>query len=63
MITTFKSILLVVLVSLWLSGCSHNELFSCIDRHCFIADWTNHYSCVSCCGHGSGSQQRCANCQ
>jgi hypothetical protein len=48
-----KLFLLLLLFAPFLSGCSHNELFSCIDRHCFIADWTNHHSCVSCCRHGS----------
>ncbi len=37
------------------SGCAPSELFSCIDRNCYVADWTNHHSCVSCCccKHGS----------
>jgi hypothetical protein len=37
-------------------GCAPRESFSWIDRHCFVADWTNHHSCVSCCRNG-GCQQ------
>jgi hypothetical protein len=36
-------------------GCAPRESFSWIDRHCFVADWTNHHSCVSCC-HGNCKQ-------
>jgi hypothetical protein len=40
-------------------GCrAPSELFSWIDRHCFVADWTNHHSCVSCCCCKNGSCQR-----
>jgi hypothetical protein len=45
--------LLVVLSLCGFSGCSHNEMFSALDRHCFFADWTNHHSCLSCCPPGS----------
>jgi hypothetical protein len=31
-------------------------MFSWIDRNCFVADWTNHYSCVSCCRNGACQQ-------
>lgn len=37
-------------------GCAPKETFSWIDRNCFVADWTNHHSCVSCCRNG-GCQQ------
>jgi len=36
-----------------LAGCAPSQTFSWIDRHCFVADWTNHYSCLSCCTHGN----------
>ena len=39
-------------------GCAPSELFSGIDRHCFLADWTNHHSCLSCCCCKSGSCRR-----
>ena len=30
-------------------GCrGPTELFSWVDRNCFIADWTNDHSCLSC---------------
>ncbi|MCC7476334.1 MAG: hypothetical protein IT425_13145 [Pirellulales bacterium] len=28
--------------------CAPTELFSSIDRHCFVADWMNDHSCLSC---------------
>ena len=49
---------LAMLLSLGLAGCrGPTELFSCIDRNCFVADWCNDHSCVSCryganCGSG-----------
>ena len=61
-----KLILLLILCAFGISGCSHNELFSCIDRRCFIADWTNHHSCESCCRHGSWTwfgNNQCPNCR
>jgi hypothetical protein len=40
---------LALLLSAGLSGCrGPTELFSFIDRHCFVADWTNDHSCLSC---------------
>ena len=36
-----------------LAGCAPKETFSWIDRNCFVADWTNHHSCISCCTHGN----------
>jgi len=49
---------LAMLLSFGLAGCrGPTELFSCIDRNCFVADWCNDHSCVSCqyganCGSG-----------
>ncbi len=51
MIARLKAAALILSFSFALTGCAPSELFSCIDRHCFNADWTNHHSCVSCCGH------------
>jgi hypothetical protein len=52
MIVRLKSMTLAMLVSLTLSGCHcwcpPKEWFSSIDRYCFVADWTNDYSCTSC---------------
>ena len=39
-------------------GCEPKELFSWIDRNCFVADWTNHHSCVSCCCGKNGCSHR-----
>lgn len=45
----YKYPLLAVLVLASLAGCrGPTELFSFIDRHCFVADWMNDHSCVSC---------------
>ncbi|MCI0333797.1 MAG: hypothetical protein L0228_11315 [Planctomycetes bacterium] len=52
MTARLKAATLILSFSLGLTGCAPSQLFSCIDRHCFIADWTNHHSCVSCC-HGN----------
>jgi hypothetical protein len=52
-----RSILLLVLLAS-VAGCAPSELFSSIDRHCFLADWTNHHSCVSCCCCKNGSCRR-----
>ena len=45
-------LLLLTLASLHLVGCCHHcppkELFSFIDRNCFVADWMNDHSCTSC---------------
>jgi hypothetical protein len=44
-----KSLTLAVLLLVSLCGCrGPTELFSWVDRHCFIADWTNDHSCLSC---------------
>ena len=61
-----KLVLLLILCVLVVSGCSHCELFSCIDRRCFIADWTNHHSCLSCCRYGSWDwvdNNQCPHCR
>jgi hypothetical protein len=45
----FKLPMLAMLVFAGLAGCrGPTELFSFIDRHCFVADWMNDHSCVSC---------------
>jgi hypothetical protein len=49
-----RGLLILALCSV-ISGCrTPADLFSWIDRNCFVADWTNHHSCVSCCNckHG-----------
>lgn len=38
------------------TGCAPKETFSWIDRNCFVADWTNHRSCLSCCRNGPCGQ-------
>lgn len=48
---------LALLLPLIFSGCAPKELFSWVDRNCYVADWTNHYSCVSCCRNGGCQQQ------
>jgi hypothetical protein len=46
--------LAIVLLLVSLAGCwPPKETFSFIDRNCFVADWTNDHSCLSC--------RRCAN--
>ncbi len=47
---------LVLFVGVTLSGCAPKETFSWIDRNCFVADWTNHHSCLSCCRNGPCGQ-------
>lgn len=45
----FSRQLLSLLLLAGLAGCrGPTELFSFIDRNCFVADWTNDHSCVSC---------------
>jgi hypothetical protein len=51
-----RAIGLCVSLASCFAGCAPKELFSAIDRNCFVADWTNHYSCVSCCRNGSCGQ-------
>lgn len=45
-----KALVLVMLLPM--GGCFHQcrpkELFSWIDRNCFVADWMNDHSCTSC---------------
>jgi hypothetical protein len=43
--------LILLLVPLGLSGCVHNEMFSFLD-YCYLADWTNQQSPLSCCPNG-----------
>lgn len=51
-----KAVVLAVALTSCLGGCAPKEMFSWIDRNCFVADWTNHHSCLSCCRNG-GCQQ------
>lgn len=51
-----KALALGVLIAFGFAGCAPKESFSWIDRHCFVADWTNHYSCLSCCRNGPCGQ-------
>jgi hypothetical protein len=49
MFKRFKSLTLAMLLVAGLCGCrGPTELFSWVDRNCFIADWTNDHSCLSC---------------
>ena len=51
-----KVVALVMSLAIGFVGCAPRESFSWIDRNCFVADWTNHYSCVSCCRNGNCQQ-------
>jgi len=55
-----RTVLLIALALFAVSGCSHNNLFSRLD-HCYLADWTNHHSYLSCCCDGGGNN--CQNCR
>lgn len=45
----FSRSLLSLLLFASLLGCrGPTELFSFVDRHCFVADWMNDHSCLSC---------------
>jgi hypothetical protein len=48
--------LATTLLSIGFSGCVHNEMFSCLD-YCYLADWTNHHSHISCCCKDDSCQQ------
>ena len=49
MLAPLKFVSLAMLLLVSLAGCrGPTELFSYIDRHCFVADWTNDHSCLSC---------------
>jgi hypothetical protein len=52
MIAKLKFALLAVVISVSLTGCAGFDLFGCCDRYCYLADWANHHSCLSCCKHG-----------
>jgi hypothetical protein len=43
---------LMIVAALWTTGCAPNDLFWRLDR-CYLADWTNHQSCLSCCDDGN----------
>ena len=47
---------LMLLLPFNFAGCAPKESFSWIDRNCFVADWTNHHSCLSCCCDGNCQQ-------
>jgi hypothetical protein len=49
MIVKLRLIALLALGSLSLAGCAAKEIFDCCDRYCYLADWPNHHSCISCC--------------
>jgi hypothetical protein len=51
MLVRLKFLVLAGLLSVTLTGCAGIDLFSCCDRYCYLADWTNHHSCLSCCPH------------
>ncbi len=51
-----KLVALFAFFTLPFAGCAPRESFSWIDRNCFVADWTNHHSCVSCCCSGNCQQ-------
>jgi len=51
-----KSAALFAFFALAAAGCAPRESFSWIDRNCFVADWTNHHSCLSCCCSGNCQQ-------
>lgn len=57
-----KYLVLVMLLSVGVFGCCHDcppkHLFSCIDRNCFVADWMNDHSCLSC-SHCANNQPHC----
>jgi hypothetical protein len=48
-------VLVVILLPLGFSGCVHNEMFSFLD-YCYLADWTNQQSPLSCCPDGDCQQ-------
>jgi hypothetical protein len=47
MMTTLQRIALGLLLLMTPGCCAPKELFSGIDRHCFVADWCNEHSCVN----------------
>lgn len=53
MFRQLRILMLGTLLACGFSGCCHcycapKDLFSYIDRHCFVADWMNEHSCTSC---------------
>jgi hypothetical protein len=62
MFASLRAAAIAALFAASFAGCAPKETFSWIDRHCFVADWTNHHSCVSCCRNG-GCQQAYPNVQ
>jgi hypothetical protein len=47
MFLKFKLLALAVLLPFATSCCAPKELFSTLDRHCFLPDWMNQHSCVN----------------
>jgi hypothetical protein len=47
MTTRLRHVLLAFIVLMAAGCCAPKELFSGIDRHCFVADWCNEHSCVN----------------
>lgn len=43
---------LAILVAPALTGCINTDPFWRLD-HCYLADWMNHNSCLSCCPDGN----------
>jgi hypothetical protein len=43
---------LTIIVASASSGCFNTDPFWRLD-HCYLADWTNHNSCLSCCEGGA----------
>ena len=58
MLATLIRFVLLLPIAVGICGCAPSELFSGIDRNCYVADWTNHHSCVSCCCCKHGSCRR-----
>jgi hypothetical protein len=48
--TRMGAIVVACLMAIGISGCRSTDPFACLDQ-CFLADWTNHWSCASCCQH------------
>ncbi|HJQ79755.1 MAG TPA: hypothetical protein VJ828_07355 [Lacipirellulaceae bacterium] len=54
-----KSLLLclaILVASASSGGCINTDPFWRLD-HCYLADWTNHNSCLSCCPDGNCQQR------
>jgi hypothetical protein len=47
MFVWLRLLALAMLLPLAASCCAPKELFSGLDRHCFLPDWMNEHSCVN----------------